>query len=172
MRWPFPNLIFSSHFDPHSMMSGYSRFPVHEPGKPLAFIGTLLIKKVCVVSRRSALTIWTPPLSSSNMIRAHVFRYQRSLYLFCLKQGCLSTVFKLWIICEFPCTINIHQSPNWTLVYSQTGRSHLLLISKTPGVAGGAVGIITLEDIIEVIYPLVSVFGGSGTYFHPFCCRN
>jgi CBS domain containing-hemolysin-like protein len=29
-----------------SMKSGYSRFPIHEPGNPLAFIGTLLVKKV------------------------------------------------------------------------------------------------------------------------------
>ena len=28
------------------MLSGYSRFPVHEPGNPTAFIGLLLIKKV------------------------------------------------------------------------------------------------------------------------------
>ena len=28
------------------MLSGYSRFPVHEPGNPLSFIGLLLIKKV------------------------------------------------------------------------------------------------------------------------------
>jgi metal transporter CNNM len=31
---------------PYSLLSGYSRFPVHEPGNPLAFIGTLLIKRV------------------------------------------------------------------------------------------------------------------------------
>jgi len=34
---------------------------------------------------------------------------------------------------------------------SQTGRAHLLLISLTPGKAGGAIGVITLEDIIEEI---------------------
>ena len=29
-----------------SLQSGYSRFPVHEPGNPTSFIGLLLIKKV------------------------------------------------------------------------------------------------------------------------------
>ncbi|KAF7760648.1 hypothetical protein Agabi119p4_10057 [Agaricus bisporus var. burnettii] len=37
------------------------------------------------------------------------------------------------------------------LDYFQTGRAHLLLISLTPGKAGGAIGVITLEDIIEEI---------------------
>ena len=27
-------------------MTGFSRFPVHEPGRPLAFVGLLLVKKV------------------------------------------------------------------------------------------------------------------------------
>lgn len=30
---------------------------------------------------------------------------------------------------------------------SQTGRAHLLLISNTPGMAGGAIGVITLEGM-------------------------
>jgi metal transporter CNNM len=35
--------------------------------------------------------------------------------------------------------------------YSQTGRAHLLLVSRTPGIAGGGIGVITLEDVIEEI---------------------
>jgi len=31
--------------------------------------------------------------------------------------------------------------------YSQTGRAHLLLVSRTPGKAGGAIGVITLEGL-------------------------
>lgn len=44
-----------------------------------------------------------------------------------------------------------------TMVPSQTGRAHLLLISKTPGVGGGAIGVITLEDVIEVAFCLCLV---------------
>lgn len=32
-----------------------------------------------------------------------------------------------------------------TLVTSQTGRAHLLLISRTPGIPGGGIGVISLE---------------------------
>ena len=36
--------------------------------------------------------------------------------------------------------------------YSQTGRAHLLLISNTPGIAGGAIGVITLEGTLQCNY--------------------
>ena len=36
---------------------------------------------------------------------------------------------------------------------SQTGRAHLLLLSKTPGEAGGAIGVLTLEG--EYLFYLV-----------------
>jgi len=32
----------------------------------------------------------------------------------------------------------------------QTGRSHILLVSKTPGQDQGVLGIVTLEDVVEV----------------------
>ncbi|KAJ3798236.1 DUF21-domain-containing protein [Lentinula aff. detonsa] len=37
------------------------------------------------------------------------------------------------------------------LDYFQTGRAHLLLISQTPGIAGGAIGIVTLEG--KLLFP-------------------
>ena len=32
--------------------------------------------------------------------------------------------------------------------FSQVGRAHLLLVSRTPGYAGGAIGVVTLEGTL------------------------
>lgn len=133
-----------------SIKSGYSRFPIHEPGKPLAFIGTLLVKKVrCEGCDRVTNTSSIFPSSLLNTILAKLFPYHLSPYLFCQKPVRLSTVSRPWTTCE--CQSRTRSSPLFLKNdFSQTGRAHLLLISETPGIAGGAIGIITLEDIIEV----------------------
>ncbi|QRW05721.1 hypothetical protein RhiLY_04720 [Ceratobasidium sp. AG-Ba] len=96
------------------LTSGYSRFPVHEPGKPTSFVGLLLIKKLLVYDPAQQLPVSAFPLS---------------------------------ILPEARPTISCFQA----LDYFQTGRSHLLLISTDPGQPQGALGVITLEDIIEEI---------------------
>ncbi|KAF5320299.1 hypothetical protein D9611_011374 [Ephemerocybe angulata] len=94
------------------IQSGYSRFPVHLPGRPKAFIGLLLVKRLLGYDPKQALPVSAFPLS---------------------------------ILPEAHTSINCFQA----LDYFQTGRAHLLLISRTPGKEGGALGVITLEDIIE-----------------------
>ncbi|KAG6900363.1 hypothetical protein C0993_011994 [Termitomyces sp. T159_Od127] len=108
----FPKFIIMLHF--FRLSSGYSRFPVHTPEDPTAFIGLLLIKKLLTYDPAKALPVSAFPLS---------------------------------ILPEAHPSINCFQA----LDYFQTGRAHLLLISETPGQAGGAIGVITLEDVIEEI---------------------
>ncbi|KAF9444516.1 DUF21-domain-containing protein [Macrolepiota fuliginosa MF-IS2] len=93
------------------LLSGYSRFPVHEPGNPMAFIGLLLVKK------ESPLLNYDP------------------------SKALPVSAFPLSILPEAHPSINCFQA----LDYFQTGRAHLLLISRTPGNPGGAIGVITLE---------------------------
>ncbi|SCZ89656.1 BZ3500_MvSof-1268-A1-R1_Chr9g10528 [Microbotryum saponariae] len=56
-------------------------------------------------------------------------------------------------VSTFPLSVLPETSPESTcldaLNYFQQGRSHILLVSSTPGTPGGAQGVVTLEDVIE-----------------------
>lgn len=92
--------------------SGYSRVPIHEPGKPDAILGMLLVKKLIQYDPEDAM-----PVSWFNL------------------------------------TPLPEASPDLTLLdclnYFQQGRSHMLLVSSAPGESKGALGVVTLEDVIE-----------------------
>lgn len=133
------------------LLSGYSRFPVHEPGNPLSFSGLLLVKKV--KTRSSAIFATGPRIytfvdSFSRMTRRNAGRCPNSSFRFCQRPGRRLTAFRLWTICAHaPCPLRNRLAARAKLAFSQTGRAHLLLISNTPGIAGGAIGVITLEGM-------------------------
>lgn len=129
-----------------SILSGYSRFPIHDPRDPTAFLGTLLVKKVCLM--RYVMARWRFIRHSSFWLttpQKH-FLSQLSSCLFSPKRTQQSTVSRPWIICKIIIRMSgncIHNTSS-----SQTGRAHLLLISTTPGRSGGAIGVITLEGTL------------------------
>lgn len=83
--------------------------------------------------------------SSFSMSIYWIFPFERSSFVFYRRHIHRSVVFGRWITCE--CQIGCFEKSHWWWVTccSRTGRAHLLLISRTPGVAGGAIGIVTLE---------------------------
>ena len=137
-----------------SLLSGYSRFPVHEAGNPSAFIGTLLIKKVYSIHNSpfptcSALTFAAldlRPKQSPPRIFFPAYHPPRSpAHDQLLPSSGL-------LVSRLETTSQPHPSLTPFPHFSQTGRAHLLLISTASGKSGGGLGVITLEDIIEVRY--------------------
>ncbi|PWN41200.1 DUF21-domain-containing protein [Ceraceosorus guamensis] len=98
----------------HLVQSGYSRVPVHEPGKPDAIIGMLLVKRLITYDPEDAMP---------------------------------ASWFQLTPLPETNPDLSLLD----TLNYFQQGRSHMILVSTNPGENRGAMGIVTLEDVIEEV---------------------
>ncbi|KAI6165459.1 hypothetical protein EDD17DRAFT_1894561 [Pisolithus thermaeus] len=111
--------------------NGYSQIRIHEPGDPLAFQGLLLVKKAKCLS-------FLDQTVPDTAIQLLIYDPSKCLPV---------SHFKLSTLPEAHPSINCFQA----LDYFQTGRAHLLLISRTQSIAGGAIGVITLEDAIEEI---------------------
>ncbi|KAG8742121.1 hypothetical protein FRC10_001991 [Ceratobasidium sp. 414] len=126
------------------LSSGYSRFPIHEPGKPTSFIGLLLIKKLLVYDPSQQLPVSAFQLSILPEAKPSISCFQTAAdFIGNLRYArTLNPGFRL---------LTVLDTSRILLQYSQTGRSHLLLISTDPGQPHGALGVITLEDIIEEI---------------------
>ncbi|KAJ9478957.1 Protein MAM3 [Pseudozyma hubeiensis] len=92
--------------------SGYSRVPIHEPGKKDAIVGMLLVKNLIQYDPEDALAV---------------------------------SSFHLTPLPEASCDLTLLDCLN----YFQQGRSHMILVSTHPGESRGALGVVTLEDVIE-----------------------
>lgn len=92
--------------------SGYSRVPIHEPGKKDAIVGMLLVKNLIQYDPEDAQAV---------------------------------SSFHLTPLPEASTDLTLLDCLN----YFQQGRSHMILVSDHPGESRGALGVVTLEDVIE-----------------------
>jgi metal transporter CNNM len=94
------------------LSAGYSRIPIHEPGKPTNFVGMLLVKILITYDPEDAKLVRDFPLATLPETRPET--------------SCLDIV-----------------------NFFQEGKSHMVLVSEYPGEDHGALGVVTLEDVIE-----------------------
>lgn len=94
------------------LSAGYSRIPIHEPGKPTNFVGMLLVKILITYDPEDAMRVQDFPLATLPETRPET--------------SCLDIV-----------------------NFFQEGKSHMVLVSEYPGEDHGALGVVTLEDVIE-----------------------
>jgi metal transporter CNNM len=96
----------------HILTQGYSRIPIYRPGKPLDFVGMMLVKILITYDPEDAMRVSDFPLAALPETRPET--------------NCLDI-----------------------LNYFQVGKSHMAIVSQYPGEDRGALGIVTLEDVIE-----------------------
>ncbi|KAI0894583.1 DUF21-domain-containing protein [Annulohypoxylon nitens] len=92
--------------------AGYSRIPIHEPGRPTNFVGMLLVKILIAYDPEDGKRVKDFALAALPETRPET--------------SCLDII-----------------------NFFQEGKSHMVLISESPGEDRGALGVVTLEDVIE-----------------------
>ncbi|KAG9240441.1 hypothetical protein BJ878DRAFT_430286 [Calycina marina] len=94
------------------LAAGYSRIPIHTPGKEKDFVGMLLVRTLITYDPEDATSV-----------------------------------------CDFTLATLPETKPDTSCLdiinFFQEGHSHMVLVSSTPGEAEGAIGVVTLEDVIE-----------------------
>ena len=133
----------------YRLLSGYSRFPVHEPGNPLSFVGLLLVKKVRTRSRAIfAIGSRINQRCSAAHVRSIAMLACVQVPSFDFTRGKANDQLFPGARLLVRSSLSTRQCPRSESIFSQTGRAHLLLISNTPGIGGGAIGVITLEGML------------------------
>ena len=120
-----------------SLSRGYSRFPIHQPGKPLSF-----------TRQEGLFPILLSRLQAMLSAQGTLYMIPQRLFLYCLSRSGYywrwnpwSIIYRLWIIYDSFCFVLASFCELIGMVWcSQTRRAHLLLIISTPGIAGGALG--------------------------------
>lgn len=94
------------------LTAGYSRIPIHQPGKPTNFVGMLLVRILITYDPEDCKLVSDFALATLPETRPET--------------SCLDI-----------------------LNFFQEGKSHMVLVSEYPGDDKGALGVVTLEDVIE-----------------------
>ena len=126
--------------------SGYLHIPIHAQGKPLAFRGLLLVKVFSFLidamfsdslMTRTAIAPRVRPRKGAPHVAFQTLDLARSTSIHQLLPGTGLLVRRRHSVLSDFVSRCPYQKSNW--------RAHLLLVSRTPRLAGGGIGVITLE---------------------------
>jgi Mg2+/Co2+ transporter CorC len=105
------------------LSKGYSRIPIHTPGNREDFIGMLLVKTLITYDPEDALPVNAFTLATLPETKPGTSALDILNYF--------------------------QESPSLSHCANNRGKSHMVVVSETPGSDHGALGVVTLEDVIE-----------------------
>ncbi len=111
------------------LSAGYSRIPIHEPDNDLNFVGMLLVKILITYDPEDCKRVGDFALATLPETRPET--------------SCLDIV-NYFQVSQHPLFVTRDNANSL-----QEGKSHMVLVSEYPGQDHGAIGVVTLEDVIE-----------------------